>query len=36
MSTVFDQTCAALGLPDTNAREREVIATRIIELGRNG
>jgi len=36
MSAAFDATCNALGVPDANSREREVIATRIIELARRG
>ena len=36
MSAAFEKTCAALGVPDTGAREREVIATRIIDLARRG
>ena len=36
MSAAFEETCAALGVPDTSAREREVIATRIIDLARRG
>jgi hypothetical protein len=36
MSAAFEETCAVLGVPETNAREREVIAIRIIELARRG
>jgi hypothetical protein len=36
MSTAFDAVCIALGLPDASRRDRDVIATRIIELARRG
>ena len=36
MSAAFDAVCIALGLPYGSWREREVIATRIIELARRG
>jgi hypothetical protein len=36
MSAAFEETCAVLGVRESSAREREVIATRIIELARRG
>ena len=36
MSMAFDQTCAVLGLRDTDARQREAIATRIVSFARRG
>jgi hypothetical protein len=36
MSIAFEQACAALGMPETRRQEREIIATRIIELARRG
>jgi hypothetical protein len=36
MSTAFEAVCIALGVPDASRRDRDVIATRIIELARRG
>jgi hypothetical protein len=36
MSVAFDEACAALGVAETSARERELIATRIIDLAWGG
>jgi hypothetical protein len=36
MSVAFDAACRALKLSDDAAREREVVALRIIELARRG
>jgi len=36
MSVAFEDACLALRLPETAAREREAVATRIIELARRG
>jgi hypothetical protein len=36
LAVAFDQVCAALDLAPTAARDREVIAVRIIDLARNG
>lgn len=36
MSRAFDEACRALNLKDSAARERETIATRIVELARRG
>jgi hypothetical protein len=36
MSKAFDDACRALKLTDDDAREREAVAVRIIELARRG
>jgi hypothetical protein len=36
MSRAFDEVCCALKLPAAATREREAVATRIIELARRG
>lgn len=36
ISQAFDETCRALRLKETAAREREAVAVRIIELARRG
>jgi hypothetical protein len=36
MSTAFDNACSALKLSNGDAREREAVAVRIIELARRG
>ena len=36
MAFAFEDTCRALGVAETNERERDVIATRIVELARRG
>jgi hypothetical protein len=36
MSMAFDEVCQALKLPDSAMREREAVASRIIELARRG
>jgi hypothetical protein len=36
ISQAFDETCRALMLNDSAAREREAVAVRIIELARRG
>jgi len=36
MSLAFVEACAALNIPDSDEQHREVIATRIIDLARNG
>ena len=36
MSVAFEAACAALAIPHGQAREREVIAIRIIDLARTG
>ena len=36
MSNAFEAVCRALNLDDAAAREREVVAVRIIELARAG
>ena len=36
MSRAFDDVCASLQFPDSAQKARELIAKRIIELGRQG
>ena len=36
MCIAFEETCRELGVAEGNEREREVIATRIVELARRG
>ena len=36
MSTAFDEVCAALRVVSDDEHGREIIATRIIDLARNG
>ena len=36
MSTAFDEVCAALRVFARDERGREIIATRIVDLARNG
>ena len=36
MSTAFDEACAALRVLSADERGREIIATRIIDLARDG
>jgi hypothetical protein len=36
MSRAFDEVCSALKLPAAATREREAVATRIVELARRG
>ena len=36
MSSAFEQVCLALSLPDGDARGRETVAARIVELARRG
>ncbi len=36
MSRAFDEVCRALAVAEVNKRERDVIATRIIDLARRG
>jgi hypothetical protein len=36
LALAFDQVCAALDVPPMADRDRRVIATRIVDLGREG
>jgi hypothetical protein len=36
MSVAFDEVCRALNVAPTAARERQIIATRILDLARSG
>ncbi len=36
MSQAFESACAALRIAPTQTRERTIIATRVIDLARNG
>jgi len=36
MSSAFDEVCQALNLADGDARSREAVAVRLIELARRG
>jgi hypothetical protein len=36
LAEAFDQVCASMNIPATADHEREVIATRIIDLAREG
>lgn len=36
LSKAFDETCEALKIPPTEDHDREIIATRLVELAKGG
>lgn len=36
LAAAFDEICKEMNLPETARHEREVVATRVIDLGREG